>query len=104
MPKIIKSFTVHLKNRKTSVEEMYEYLTKQFGPDWNKEHTEQSWYLGRNYSRPFTESHIEITFFMNPNSRHTMMFFEHPFKIIYEDAEQWYEVPDEIFNKFFEVK
>ena len=104
MPKIIKSFTIHLENKHTSYQEMYEYLTTNFGPDWDDAHENIFWYIGRNYKRPFTESHLEITFYTEPNSKHTMMYFYHPFKIIAQDAEKWLEVSNYTFDKLFEVE
>jgi hypothetical protein len=100
MPKTINSFTVHLQNKSTSIEEMNEYLNTRFGPSRSEDR--KHWYLGRNYNRPFSESLIEITFYGEPNRDHTMMALEHPFVIIKEDADEWYEVSNEQFNTLFE--
>ena len=100
MPKKIKSFTVHLQNPKTKTEEIEKYLNKVFGPPWDDDYKNRFWYLGRNYDRPRNESHLEIKFFGEPNKKHTLMMLEHPFTIINEDADIWYEC-DTFFNKLF---
>ena len=102
MPKNVKDFTVHIKNRKTRTEEMEDYLTSRFGPSWDKDHENRYWYLGKNYNRPTSESHLEITFYSEWNSKHTLMALEHPFVIINETADEWHKVSDQQFNNLFE--
>lgn len=103
MPRKIKKFTIHIQNPKTNTKEMEEYLNKVFGPSWDDAHKNQFWYLGRNYDRPSNESHLEIEFVGEPNKKHTLMMLEHPFTIIKEDADEWYEC-DTYFNKLFEIE
>jgi hypothetical protein len=102
MPKKIHSFTIHIKNRHTSVEEMKEYLTKTFGPDRSEDNNTFYWYIGRNYERPSRESHLEIKFYSEFSKKHTLMMFEHPFSLIHEDAEEWHEINDELFSNLFD--
>lgn len=96
MPKKIKKFTVHLQNPKTKPETMVKYLERKFGPMYN------DWYVGRNYNRPSHESHIEITFYTEPNKKHLLMMLEHPYVIIDQEVEEWYEVSSDTFNSLFE--
>lgn len=102
MPKKIKKFIVHIKNPKTLTSEIETYLNKIFGPEYDEDKKKRVWYLGRNYQRPRNESHLEIEFFSEPNKKHTLMMFEHPYTIINEDAEEWYEINSEIFDNLFE--
>jgi hypothetical protein len=98
MPKIINNFKIHLSNPEVRTKEIHNYLEKAFGD----ENTE-TWYLGRNYDRPYDESHIEITFYIPWNSKHTLMQFKYPFTIINENAIEWHEVNDEHFNDLFDI-
>jgi hypothetical protein len=103
MPKIINDFTIHLSDPKIQPEEMQDYLEKTFGDRDGLDGNTRTWYLGRNYSRPFNESHIEITFYIPWNSKHTLMQFKYPFTIINENSTEWHEVNNEHFNNLFEI-
>ena len=102
MPKKIKKFKVRIKNPKTLVRKIETYLNKIFGPKRDEVKQKRVWNLRCNYNRPRNESFIEIEFFGEPNKKHTLMMFEHPYTIIDEDAEEWYEVNSEIFDNLFE--
>jgi hypothetical protein len=101
MPKVVKQFTIHILNEEASIDELSKYLTEKFGEQWNESRSVKNWYLGRNYHRPIDESVIEITFYGPPNKKHTLMAFEHPFKVIEEIADERYE-PTNYFNQLFE--
>ena len=103
MPKKIKNFVIHLNNPRIKPKEMKKYLEDHFGPSWDDAHENQFWYLGRNYSRPYDESHIEITFYCEPNKKHDLMMFVHPFTIININADEWFTVSDQTFNNLFEI-
>ena len=102
MPKIINNFTIHIQDPDIGPNEMEEYLIKRFGPSRSDVNDSRNWYMGRNYQRPYNESHLEIQFEGSPTSKHTLMMLEHPFTIINEDVTEWAEVDDKVFNKLFE--
>lgn len=94
MARSITSFTIHICNPETRPEDMEKYLTTTFG-DWRV----AEWYMGRNYSRPYDESILEIKFIGPPNKYHTKMMFDHPYTFITEKVSGF----DTTFDKFFTI-
>lgn len=103
MPKIINNFTIHLSDPEIEPKEMRDYLEKTFGDCDGVDGNTRTWYLGRNYNRPLNESHIEITFYIPWNPKHTLMQFKYPFTVINEDSTEWHEVNNDHFNNLFEI-
>ena len=73
------SWTVHILDPNMRAKTMYAELEKYFGP---LDNNNPKYYLGRNYSRPFSESECEITFYTKPTVEHTLFSIAHPNNLI----------------------
>ena len=94
MPKKIISFTVNISNPKTDLIKLDEDLDRLIGRG--------NYRRFRNYDRPYNECVAEVTFYGQPNSKHFVFGFVHPFVQTDEVIEEWHEVNEKHFDDLFE--